>query len=288
MDWDNARIFLAICRAGTLRGAACLLHIDQATVGRRLAALETSLGARLFLRTPSGYIATPAGELALATAELMEQAANKLQREMQGIDNRLSGEVRVATSDTMALHFVARAMQHLHARHPEIRIVLTTSNQISSLTRREADLAVRTLRPTEAGLISRRLTRRSIGLYASPAYLSARGEPERGVGLAGHDVVRYHASVAPRHGEKLCGESLANARVAMEVNNGVIMLEAVRLGIGIGELPCHMADGDPQLTRIWPERSEQYEVYLVMHADLHRSARVRATADAISESLLEK
>lgn len=111
MDWDNARIFLAIGRAGTLRGAAALLGIDQATCGRRLAALESSLGATLFLRTPSGYVPTPAGELALTAAEAMERAADKLQREMQGVDNRLSGLVRVATTDTMASHFVIRAMQ---------------------------------------------------------------------------------------------------------------------------------------------------------------------------------
>lgn len=284
MDWDNARIFLAIYRASTLRGAAGLLKIDQATVGRRLAALETSLGARLFLRTPSGYVATPAGELALAAAELMEQAADQLQREMQGIDNRLSGTVRVATSDTMALSFVVAAIQRLHVRHPEIRVMLSTSNQISSLTRRESDLAVRTLRPTSPDLISRRLTKRFMGLYASPAYLRERGEPQRDTGLAGHDVVRYQSSEAPRHAEKLCGESIANARVALEVTSGIIMQQAVREGIGIGELPCHMVDDDPRLTRIWPDRSEQYEVYLVMHEDLNRSARVRAVADAITES----
>src|SRR5471030_2831542 len=280
MDWDNARIFLAIYRASTLRGAAGLLKIDQATVGRRLAALETSLGARLFLRTPSGYVATPAGEL--------EQTADQLQREMQGIDNRLSGVVRVATSDTMALHFVVEAMQRLHVRHPEIRIVLSTSNQIASLTRRETDLAVRTLRPTSPDLISRRLTRRSMGLYASPDYLRDRGEPQRDTGMAGHDIVRYQRSEAPRHAEKLCGESIANARVALEVNSGIIMQKATRAGMGVAELPCHMADNDPLLTRIWPDRSEQYDVYLVMHQDLNRSARVRAAADAIAASFPDK
>jgi len=288
MDWDNARIFLAIYRASTLRGAAGLLKIDQATVGRRLAALETSLGARLFLRTPSGYVATPAGELALTAAELMEQAADQLQREMQGIDNRLSGVVRVATSDTMALHFVVEAMQRLHVRHPEIRIVLSTSNQIASLTRRETDLAVRTLRPTSPDLISRRLSRRSMGLYASPDYLRERGEPQRDTGMAGHDIVRYQRSEAPRHAEKLCGESIANARVALEVNSGIIMQKATRAGMGVAELPCHMADNDPLLTRIWPDRSEQYDVYLVMHQDLNRSARVRAAADAIAASFPDK
>jgi DNA-binding transcriptional LysR family regulator len=281
MDWDNARIFLAIYRAGTLRGAAAQLDIDQATVGRRLAAMEKALNARLFLRTPSGYIATPAGDLAVSAAEQMESAADRLQREMQGIDNRLSGTIRVATSDTMAAHFVIEAMQRLHLRHPDIRIVLSASTQLSSLTRREADIAIRTVRPTSPELISRHLTRRTLGLYASHSYLEKHGMPVPGNALAGHDIVIYQASVAPRHADKLCGEPVANARVAMEVNTGLILHEAVRLGLGIGELATHMADRMPELTRIWPEREQSYDVYLVMHSDLNRSARVRAAADAI-------
>ena len=190
MDWDNARIFLAIYRAGTLRAAAGQLQIDQATVGRRLAALEKSLGARLFLRTPSGYLATPAGELAVRAAELMEQAADQFQRELLGIDNRLCGVVRLSTSDMLASHSVIAAMQQLHVAHPAIRVVLSTSMEITSLTRREADLAVRTLRPTDPDLISRHLIKRSLGLYATPAYLQQRGEPQRGTALAASSSIR--------------------------------------------------------------------------------------------------
>jgi len=200
---------------------------------------------------------------------------------MQGIDNRLSGTVRVTTSDTMAQAFVIDAMRRLHEAHPDIRIHLSTSNDITNLTRREADLAVRTLKPTSPDLVSRRLTRRSMGLYASPDYLRAHGEPRPGTALAGHDIVIYQASVAPRHQEKLCLEPVSGARVAIEVNSGIAMLEAARAGLGIAELPCHMADSDPALVRIWPERADHYYVWLVMHGDLNRSARVRAAADAI-------
>lgn len=288
MDWDNARIFLAIARAGTLRGAAAQLDIDQATVGRRLAAMEKSLNARLFLRTPSGYAATPAGELAVHAAEQMEQAADRLQREMQGIDNRLSGTIRVATSDTMASHFVLAAMQRLHLAHPDIRIELSASTQLSSLTRREADLAVRTVRPTEPDLISRHLVRRRMGLYASPTYLAERGEPVPGTALAGHDIVVYQKSTAPLQHERLCGEPVANARITLEVNTGLMLQQAVGAGFGIAELPCHMADADPALRRVWPERFEHYDVWLVMHGDLARTARVRAAADAIIAAFPEK
>jgi DNA-binding transcriptional LysR family regulator len=281
MDWDNARVFLAIHRTGTLRGAAGQLNIDQATVGRRLAGLERSLGATLFLRTPAGYVPTPAGEAAARSAALMEEAALQLQREMQGSDHRLEGVVRVATTDTLAVHFVMAALARLHEIHPDIAIELHVDTSITSLTRREADLAVRTLRPTEPDLISRHLTRRAAGLFASRAYVERRGVPDIDAGLAGHDLVIFHPSVAPRQSRELGGASVAGARIVMQVNTGMMLQQAVRAGLGIAELPIPMAGDDPGLVRIWPERQHWYDLYLVMHGDLGRSARVRAVAEAI-------
>lgn len=282
MDWDNARIFLAIYRAGTLRGAAARLGIDQATAGRRLAALEQSLGVCLFLRTPSGYAATPAGELALAAAEEMEQAADRLQRQLQGADTRLAGSVRVTTTDTLACLGVVAAIGRLHQAHPDIRIALSIAPDIWNLTRREADLAVRTARPDSPDLIARRLAQGELGLYAAPAYLAARGLPQPGTGLAGHDVAVYQHSGQPRRADTLCGEPAGKARVALEANSTMMLLEAARAGIGIAELPLQLAGGDPLLTRIWPGCAGHYEAWLVMHGDLNRSARVRAVADAIA------
>lgn len=281
MNWDNARIFLAIYRQGTLRGAAGELGIDQATAGRRLAALEQSLDARLFLRTPGGYVPTPAGELALQAAEKMEQSAHQLQRQMQGIDERLSGTVRVASTDTVAIGFLMRALRDLHDRHPDIRVVLSTATQLTNLTRREADLAVRTVRPTDPDLIARHLARRESGLYASREYLEKRGEPVPGQALAGHDVVIYQRSIAAYQSEALCDEPIHNARVVLEVNSGLMLAEALREGLGIGEMPTHLSRFYPDLVRIWPERRDRYDMWLVMHGDLNRTARVRAVADVI-------
>ena len=281
MDWDDTRIFLAIYRAGTLRSAAATLNIDQATAGRRLAALEQALNARLFLRTPSGYVATPAGEHALAAAEMMEKASDKLQREIAGIDNSLSGVVRVATSDTMASHFVIPAMQKLHASHPDIRIVLSTATQLSNLTRREADIAVRLVRPTDPDLIARHLTKRKLGLFAAKTYLKKHPVSPDSKGLDGHDIITYQRHIVPRHAEKICGLPITNARVTMEVSSAMMLLEATRAGMGIAELAVHLAENTPLLTRLWPEREDSYDVWLVMHGDLARTARVRAVADAI-------
>ncbi|NYT36774.1 LysR family transcriptional regulator [Allopusillimonas soli] len=281
MDWDNTRIFLAIYRCGTLRGAAAQLLIDQATVGRRLASLEQSLRARLFLRTPAGYVPTPAGELAFQAAERMEAAALQLQRQTQGIDEQLSGTVRVACTDTTVKYALMQAVKSVHAEHPDIRIVLTASTQLSNLTRRDADLAVRPIRPDNPDLITRHIGRRKVGIYASRDYLAARGEPVRGTALAGHDAVIYQRGVLRRPQTTLCGEPLSNARIVLEANTGLVLLEALQAGLGLGEAVTVLADADPLLVRLWPERSEFYDMWLVMHGDLNRTARVRAVADAI-------
>ena len=283
MDWDDARVFLAIRRAGTLRGAAALLQVDQATAGRRLAALEVALGTRLFLRTPGGYVPTPAGELAGAAAERMEQAADQLQRQLQGMDEKLCGVVRVATSDTIASSYVIPALTKLRQAHPDIRVVLSTSTQVTNLTRREADLAVRTVKPTSPDLISRRLARKKLGVYASRSYLQRCGEPRDDAALQGHDVVLYDRPLRGE-GRLLCGVPTGNARVALEVNSGLMMMAAVRAGMGLGELPVQAVEGDPELVRIWPERTDRIDVWLVLHADLARTARVRAVVDAIVEA----
>ncbi|HEX7748685.1 MAG TPA: LysR family transcriptional regulator [Bordetella sp.] len=287
MDWDNARTFLALYRSGTLRSAAAALEVDQATVGRRLAALETSLEARLFLRTPRGYVPTTAGELAYAAAERMEQAADQLERQMQGLDRRLSGTVRVATSDTIGRHFLMSSIARLQSQHPGIRIVLATSTHVTNLTRREADLAVRSVRPDNPDLIVRHLSRRAVGLYASHDYLQRYGEPRQGEAFAGHRVVTYTSGALKYRIEALCGESIRNATVAVEANSGLMIVEAVINGLGIGELPVHMAQEIPQLVRIWPKQEEGYDIWLVMHADLHRTARVRAVADVIVEAFAQ-
>ncbi len=281
MDWDNARVFLALYRKGTLRAAAEQLEIDQATVGRRLAAMEKSLSARLFLRTPSGYVPTPAGELAAGAAERMEQGAEQLLRQMQGIDERLCGVVRLAATDSAARHFLIPALHKLREAHPNIRVVLSTSTQVTNLTKREADIAVRTVRPDSPDLIARHLKRLHTGIYASKAYVKKRGLPEPGTALKGHDVVAYQRALAPHMVDQVCGESSANANVAIEVSNGLMLAECVLAGMGLGELPEHMGDATPGLVRIWPERNAPYDMWLVLHSDLNRTARVRAVADAI-------
>ncbi len=282
MNWDDTRIFLAVQRERTLRGAAKTVGLDQATVGRRIAALERVLGATLFLRTSDGYVLTSAGEVALKAAEKMEQFANDLVRQTQGVDTRLEGDVRVTTTDSLALEFLIPAIGRLHAAHPDVRVLLNTSTQLLNLAKREADIAVRTMKPENPDLIARRLARWPTGLFASKRYLKRHGEPELGTAFAGHDIVMYQPYLAGGRAPTLAGEPIHNGRIVSTVNSNLMLRAQIRAGLGLGEIPVSLAERDG-LVRIWPDRTRAtpYEVWLVTHQDLRHTARIRAMIDEI-------
>ncbi|MFP3550273.1 LysR family transcriptional regulator [Paraburkholderia sp. SIMBA_049] len=282
MNWDDARIFVALHRERTLRAAARALDIDQATVGRRLAALEHTLGATLFLRTSSGYELTPVGKIAIRAAEAMEQSAHDLVRHAQGVDKRLAGEVKLSTTDALAQEFVMPAIERLHMKHPDVSVMLDTTTQVLNLAKREADIAIRTVKPRNPDLLARRLARWEVGLFASADYLRRHGEPVPGERFAGHDLVVYQPYFAKARVPEFLGEPLTDGRIVARLNTNLTLRAALRAGLGISPLPVPMAERDG-LVRIWPDRSNDapYEIWLVTHQDLRHTARIRVTIDEI-------
>ena len=282
MNWDDARVFLAVCRESTLRGAARVLGVDQATVGRRVNALEKSLSATLFLRTSEGYALTAVGEAALLSVEKMERSALELERQIQGLDNRLTGTVRVSTTDSLAIDFVIPAIACLHAKHPDVRVQLDASTQILSLAKREADIAVRNTRPDNPDLIARRIARWPVGLFASRGYIDRNGAPEPGSLFEGHDLVVYQPHLQSQRDLTLVCEPLGRGRIVATLSSSLLVRRSIAAGLGIGEIPVHNGELDG-LVRLWPERTRPlpYDVWLVTHADLRHTARVRAVIDEI-------
>ncbi|PWE39269.1 LysR family transcriptional regulator [Pseudomonas prosekii] len=282
MNWDDARVFLAVCRESTLRGAARVLGVDQATVGRRVTALEKSLSATLFLRTSEGYALTAVGEAALHAVEKMELSALELQRQIQGLDDRLTGIVRVSTTDSLAIDFLIPAIARLHRKHPDVRVQLDASTQMISLAKREADIAVRNARPDNPDLIARRIARWPVGLFASQEYLDAHGVPAPGSAFEGHDLVVYQPYLAGNKELTLVSEPLTRGRIVSSLGSGLLVRRSIAAGIGIGEIPVYMGERDG-LVRLWPERTRPvpYDVWLVTHADLRHTARVRVVIDEI-------
>jgi DNA-binding transcriptional LysR family regulator len=282
MNWDDARVFLAVCRESTLRGAARVLGVDQATVGRRITALEKSLSATLFLRTSEGYALTAVGEAALKAVEKMEHSALELERQIQGLDDRLTGTVRVSTTDSLAIDFLIPAIARLHQQHPDVRVQLDATTQILSLAKREADIAVRNTRPDNPDLIARRIARWPVGLFASQAYVDTHGVPEPGSAFAGHDLVVYQPYLQGNKEMTLITEPVGRGRIVASLSSSLLVRRSIAAGIGVGEIPVYIGEKEG-LVRLWPERSRPlpYDIWLVTHADLRHTAKVRAVIDEI-------
>lgn len=278
-QWDDVRFFLAISRNRSLSGAARTLRVDHATVGRRIAAFEEQLGSKLFDRTPDGFALTAAGQAILSQCEEMESGAAAVDRLVAGHDARLSGLVRVATTEGLADVIIVPALAKLATAHPQLQVEVMADLRPLNIARRQADVAVRFSRPTDADLVCRKLGDCGLASYASRAYLAAHGVPERSTGLAGHVSVSYLGAPS------WFSEALAGARVALFSNSPFVQMSAVAAGIGIGVMPCFFGDDRPEFQRLsFAEPPLLRPVWMVVHRDLRRVARIRLVANAIAEA----
>ena len=281
MDWDDARFFLAAARAGQFSAAARRLGVDHATIGRRIAALETSLGTRLLERRPTGCVPTRAGERFLEVAERIESEWLRAQGEFAEGSIEMTGAVRVGAPDGFGTLFLAPRLGRLAERHPGLTLQLAPLPRAFSLSRREADIAVTLERPQEGRLTARKLVDYSLGFYAASAYLDRVGAPASLEDLAGHTLVTYVPDLlftpALLFTPELYGPNFRRFECASALAQG----EAVRAGAGVGMLHDYVAAHDPAFVRVLPEISYERSYWLVTHADAHDLMRVRAVADFI-------
>lgn len=283
MDWDDVRSFLAIARARSLSGAARELGVRQSTMSRRLEALEAKAGARLLQRTPRGYELTALGEAVLGNAERMEAEAIAVERAVQGRDVALSGVVRLTTVETIANLLVPRAVAALQSRYPGIAVDVLSETRSLSLSKREADLAIRMVRFEGNELVTRRMAEATHALYASVDYLAAHG---RELTDSSHAVVTVLEDQAHMPEPRWLAERMPHARVAFRSNSRDAQLGAIRAGLGVACLPCFLADGLADVARI-ASGGPLREVWLGVHADLRHMPRIRAVIDALDAEFAE-
>jgi DNA-binding transcriptional LysR family regulator len=282
MGWDDFKYFLAVVRGGSLTAAAHALKTSPATVGRRIAALETSLGARLFDRHQTGYVLTESGEAIRHRSEQIEEAVLAVEREAHGRDLRLTGRVRVATAEDIAAFIIAPKLAALRRAHPGIVLEIVASWDVANLTRREADIAIRTVRPTHGDYVIQQIGIWKCALFASKGYV-AENQLKPGLrNLRGMNMISWTEESSFRGGE-FFAQNARGASTAIAASSRHIQYAACKAGLGLAVLPCVAAGDDPDLVQLLPpERVRCVPMWLVVHQDLARTARVRAVMNYLA------
>lgn len=282
---DDLRLVHAIGTAGSLTGAARRLGVDHSTAFRRLGAVETRLGVRLFQRARDGYTATTAGEAALAAAAGILDELGELERRLSGEDRRPSGTVRVTTTDTL-LDFLAPVLAGVRALHPEITLEIVAANVFFTLTKRDADIAIRPAASAPEYLVGRRVATLATALYAAPDYLSSYPYDDN---PGEHDWIGFDDSLRHLAAAKWMQVHVPAERVACRANSLLALRAAARSGLGVAPLPCYLADPDPELRRVQPPVADMASaLWLLTHPDLRRVARIRAVLDYTGARLADR
>ncbi len=285
-DWNNLRAFLAVARTGRLTAAAARLGADHATISRRVTALEGSLRARLFDRSPTGYALTPHGESLMPRAEAMESLALAAQAEVGESDMRVTGAVRIGAPEGFGSYFLAPRMAALADRHPELEIQLVAIPGLVSLSKREADIAVTLSPPREGRLLTRKLTDYRLSLYGAPAYLDARPPITSRADLGDHRFIGYIEDLLYAPELDYMEAPDVEIHVRLKSSNLIAQLQAALAGAGLCVLPDFIAADHPGLRRVLPDLvGLERSLWLVTHQDLKALARIRAVTDFMVEQV---
>ena len=283
MNWDDARMFLAVARTGQILAASRRLGVNHATLSRRVSALEEALKTRLLVRRTNGCDLTAEGEAFLRAAERMETEMLAVQASIGRIDTAVAGTVRVGAPDGFGVSFLAPRLGRLTARHPELKIQLVPVPRSFSLSQREADIAITLERPEQGRLVSSKLTDYTLGLYASRDYLNENGTPETVEDLKAHRRVGYVEDLIFTASLNFTGEIMRSWDASFEISSATGQTEAVRSGAGIGILHDYIARQYPELVRLLPENTIRRAYWTTWHESARDLTRVRTVAEFVQE-----
>ena len=285
-DWNRARAFLVTAEEGSLSAAARALEMAQPTLGRQVRALEEELDVVLFERTGIGLTLTPSGLELMEHVRAMGGAATRVSLAASGQSQSVAGTVRITATEVGSAFVLPPIIAELRLAHPGIDIELVASNSVRDLRRREADIALRSARPTDPDLMARRMRNGSAGLYASSAYLQRIGDLKTTSQLCAADFIGFDDNKPFLDGLNQLGMNLSDRNFPVRCANHLAQWEMVKQGIGIGVMTTEVGDAEPSVRRVapWLEPFE-FELWLVAHRELNTSRRVRLVFDWLADHL---
>jgi DNA-binding transcriptional LysR family regulator len=282
-DWDNLRYVLAVANAGSLASAARLLDVNHTTVLRRVSAFEKRLGLRLFERLPTGYVLTAGGEELIAAARRIDDTVTTLERTLAGQDLRLSGTVRVTTTDTLMGSILPEILAAFRAAHSGIQVEVALSNLMVNLTKRDADLAIRPAKDPPETLIGRRIAKIAFAVYGSPLYLAKRRSADD---LAAHQWVGPDDSLGGTSVAAWMRSKLPESEITLRADSLLGLRQAARAGLGLAALPCYLGDTSPDLVCVHrPITAMETALWILTHEDLRHTVRIRAFIEFAADAL---
>jgi len=291
LDWDDLRYVLAVARHGSLSGAARALGVTHSTMLRRIDAVEERLGVRLFERLRNGYAPTQAGDILRQAAEQCEPLIAEAERRVIGGDLRLTGNLRITTAHTLAMHLLPRALAAMRRAHPQIEVEMLTARERVDLSQREADIAVRMSPTVPDYLVGRRVGEVRFRIYAwrdAPFLGGARRPRLRPVAELAETLpwICFERGVRDRSYDRWIQANVPDTSVAVRADHFPAALALLRTGIGVTLLPEFVTrDTDGLVALSAPIDELQTPLWILTHPDLRNTARVRAFMQTVGDEL---
>lgn len=285
-DWNRARGFLVTAEEGSLSAAARALGMTQPTLGRQVSALEQELGVVLFERAGKGLQLTPSGLELMEHVRAMGEAASRVSMAASGQSQSIEGTVSITATEVTSAFILPPILRRLREAEPGIRVELVASNAIRDLRRREADIAIRSVRPTDPDLLAKKLRNGVARLYASNEYLAEIGELDTPEKLSAAEFFGFEENDTYIDGLNALGLKLAQNNFPFSSASHLVQWEMVRKGAGIGVMLEQVGDAEPLVRRAAPWlQAFEFEVWLVAHRELNTSRRIRLVFDWLAAEL---
>jgi len=286
-DWSLIRSFLAALDQGSLLGAARQLKTSQPTLGRHIAELESQWGVVLFERTGRGLVPTATALKLAESARAMEAGALQLGRTAAGTQAQTTGTVRITASVPVAVQLLPPILARMRLALPDIQVELVSSNQVSNLLRREADIAVRMVRPEQGTLVAKKIGNVGVGAYAHRSYLARKSPIRLPTDLLQHELIGNDADPSILRGFQALGYPVTKEAFVLRTDDFIAQWQAVRAGLGIGFVADYLAATDPDVRPVLAGALAipDLPMWLAVHREIRTNRRIRAVYDFLAEAL---